>query len=178
LIVGDDRTRLTDEALARATKGAMKAPRRLLFAGIVLTLAILSVLTALSCDGDDGDESAPTATPSGSTTAPTATLVPADSEGPAAGACDPQPDSDVVTFTLQPDIPSPRCAQVTADQHLSLTNGTGQSVTVTYAGRTLTIADGATEEINEPFGTYLALGVHVAHVDFYAGSGPEIWLQP
>jgi hypothetical protein len=67
---------------------------------------------------------------------------------------------------------------VSAEQNLRFQNHTGQTVVITFANQTLTIPDGQAAGIEEPVGTYLAPGDHVAHVDFYGGSGPEVWVQP
>jgi hypothetical protein len=79
---------------------------------------------------------------------------------------------------LNPDIPSPRCVKVTATQRLRLRNSTGESVTVTFAGSSTTLASGQTHLYDQAFGDYLAPGVHRVSVSFYGDSGPEIWLQP
>ena len=118
----------------------------------------------------------PTTTATPVTPAPSPQLAPAESEFPAASTCNSQPD--VVTFDLVPGVPSPRCAQATQGQHLHFDNHTGQTVVITFATSTITITDGQPADLEEAVGTYLAPGVHVAHVDYYGGNGPEIWVQP
>jgi hypothetical protein len=134
--------------------------------------------TAAPATAPPTTEGGPTVTATPFTPIPTYVLAPAESDFPAAGTCNPQPDSDVVTFDLVPGIPSPRCAQVMQDQHLQIENHTGQTVEIMFATSTITITDRQSADLEEAVGTYLAPGVHVAHVDFYGGSGPEVWVQP
>jgi|GEM_PF-5745907 len=101
---------------------------------------------------------------------------PADSQTPAAGSCDAQSGS-VVSVALNPDIPSPRCVKVTADQKLSLTNNHTEAITVTLGFKTLTIEAGQTGTIDDAFGNYLQPGVHDVKTTASSGGGPEIWLQ-
>jgi hypothetical protein len=104
-------------------------------------------------------------------------LVAPGSDTPAAGTCG-SAGGSVVEVVLNPDIPSPRCVRVTAAQRLRLRNSTGESVTVTFAGSSTTLASGQTHLYDQAFGDYLAPGVHRVSVSFYGDSGPEIWLQP
>ena len=68
--------------------------------------------------------------------------------------------------------------EVTADQRLQVRNSTGESVTVTFAGSSVVLDDGQTHLYDQPFGDYLAPGVHRVSVSFYGDSGPEVWLKP
>jgi hypothetical protein len=55
---------------------------------------------------------------------------------------------------------------------------TGKATTVTfanYAPRLLQVEQSTV--FNRPLGRYLAVGVHVVHISFYGGSGPEVWLK-
>ena len=98
----------------------------------------------------------------------------ADSDTPAAGICA-QTDEHVVTLEINPDMPSPRCMQVTADQVLRLVNQTGIPLQLRLAWYEFSLEAGAALELNVPLGAYLAPGVH--HLDTQgAGSAPEIWV--
>lgn len=148
--------------------------------GTVATGLLIAVLAA-ACGG--GGSATPTATSiPAATGTPTAThtsaaLQPADSEFPAAGACPEPPAGDVVTWTVNPDTPSPRCSQIRPDQHVRFVNATDESIEIQFAPELLTIAPGGTAEVAAPVGTYLAPGVHVAHTSTYGGeSGPEVWV--
>jgi hypothetical protein len=105
----------------------------------------------------------------------TNTKAPADSPMPAAGTCATVTTS-VVTVTLNPDVPSPRCVQVTKEQTLQLKNASSQSVTAVLGGKSVTIPAGQSDTIAVPFGDYLQTGDHVVQTGLYGGSGPEIYL--
>jgi hypothetical protein len=107
------------------------------------------------------------------------TLVPADSQLPAAGVCG-RSSGTLVEVLLVADVPSPRCAKVTADQQLRVVNATN---TFGQPGRTLTVvfgsfpprqlAVGQATLFAADFGTYLAPGVHDLRASPYTA---EIWL--
>ena len=124
---------------------------------------------------------APTPTTNASTTSVAAggrqPVAPADSDSPASGVCvDATPESSV-TLTLEPDAPQPRCHKVTGAQHLVIVNSTGVATRVTIGRHDLSVAPGQRASVDEPFGSYLAPGVHHVGVSAYTGgSGPEIWL--
>jgi hypothetical protein len=104
-------------------------------------------------------------------------LVAPGSDTPAAGTCGSAAGS-VVEVVLNPDIPSPRCMEVTADQRLQVRNASGETVSVTFAGFSVTLDDGETHLFNQAFGDYLAPGVHRVSASIYGDSGAEIWLPP
>jgi len=122
---------------------------------------------------------------SGPTTLPPPSgLVPADSDLPRSGVCAEPPAGTIVSILLLPDLPSPRCVQVTANQTLELVNSSassgqsGQLVTVTFAGfPPRDIAVGESTSFAMPFSSYLAVGVHEIHISLYGGAGPEVWLR-
>jgi hypothetical protein len=110
-----------------------------------------------------------------STTPPT--LIPADSDSPAAGICGAM-EGETVTFAISLDVPSPRCAQVRPSQRLEIVNTTDAPVVVTFAGRELPIEARGSFRIDEAFGSYLAPGVHFIYVTQGTGNLPELWLLP
>jgi hypothetical protein len=124
-----------------------------------------------------------TATPTPSAT-PTRSLVPADSQYPAAGVCA-YATGTVVTVTMNPDVPMPRCVSLHPDQRLRVVNDStllgSPPVTITvtwadYAPRVLRPGESTTFE--EPAGSYLAVGVHRVHTPpLYGGSAAEVWLH-
>jgi cytoskeletal protein RodZ len=138
-----------------------------------------SSTTTTSSTGSATSTSTPTT--SATTVAPPAgSLEPPDADVPAAGVCA-RADTSVVVVevVLDPDVPSPRCTEVTADQRLVVRNATTEAVTVTLADFRVTVAPGESELLDRPFGQYLAPGVHrVSTGALYGGSGPEIWLKP
>jgi len=60
------------------------------------------------------------------------------------------------------------------DQHLRFVNETGETVEVHLALYNVTIAPGASGDIEAPVGSYLASGVHDVKSRLYAGTGPEV----
>jgi len=96
---------------------------------------------------------------------------------PAAGICAEPPASHWVLFTLNADIPDPRCAKVRPDQALNVTNNTDAPVLVTIAGREAEVRPGGEQEIAGAVGTYLAPGVHSLMTSLYGGGGPEVWVM-
>lgn len=108
-------------------------------------------------------------------------LAPADSKTPASGFCPDPPPGTVVTVTINPDVPSPRCQKVLANQQLRVVNNTSQTLTVSLGQNSLTIAPSQSQTITQTFGTYLASGVHhiitSSQLAQQGGAGPEIWLQ-
>ena len=132
----------------------------------ILSAALLAVACAV--------QPALPATPS-ATTAPT--LIPPDADTPAAGICA-ETDSEWVTFTVSLEVPDPRCWQVRPSQRLEIANPTAAAVVVTFAGRDIPTDAGATARIDEPFGSYLAPGVHLIYVAEGSGNLPELWLLP
>ncbi len=93
---------------------------------------------------------------------------------PAAGICA-SPGGNVVTVTIYPDIPAPRCTIVRPDQKLQVINRTLADLQVSIGRFTSTIPAGGDHTFDVPFGKYLAPGVHQLQV--LPCCGPEIWLQ-
>ena len=105
---------------------------------------------------------------------------PADSQESAA-PCDVSPTGDVVTFTIEPDVPQPRCAHANEQQHLKVINDTSQRAFVRLGSHELALGPSEQGTVEAPFGTYLEPGVHSVLVSFKPGayergSGPELWL--
>ena len=103
-------------------------------------------------------------------------LRPADSPLPAAPVCAFQ-DGARVSFEIVDGIPNPRCARTMADQGLELINHTGERIAFDLGGGPVTIDPGITWSRDHPVGAWLAPGVHRIAMEFYAGSGPELWVQ-
>jgi hypothetical protein len=162
--------------------------------------AVGMAVTLLAACGDDDDQAAddnttsttqPASSESSSTTAAggeapsTTTTVPAstpstlkppDADAPAAGTCGTSQD-EVVEVTINPDIPSPRCVQVTADQRLRIVNRADQPCDVSLAQFSATLQPGESTDFDMPFGDYLEPGVHRVGMSIYGSSGAEVWLQ-
>lgn len=107
------------------------------------------------------------------------TVIAADSPTPASGYC-PQ----TTTVELDPDVPNPRCIQVTASQSWKIVNKLGKDVTVDDGAARTAVAAGATASFD--FTKYsFAAGVHTLLVStggtlsssVYGDSGPEVWVK-
>ena len=94
---------------------------------------------------------------------------------PTAGICGgPLPD-ELVTVTIWPDIPDPRCLQVAPGQRLQVSNGTDSELLIKLGAFEERLPQGESLTIDMPVGLYLAPGVHLVGASPY--SGPEVWLQ-
>lgn len=153
---------------------------------LVCHLAAFSIIVAamVACGGGGSTKPTPTpASPTSTTALPTTSatatveLAPAGSEFPASGVCPEPPGGTVVTWVINPDIPSPRCNQIRPDQTVAFVNETEETIQIQLGPYPLAITSGSTGEIDQPVGNYLAPGVHVAHASIYGGqSGPEVWV--
>jgi hypothetical protein len=112
-----------------------------------------------------------TPTPTKSQVLPLATPV---SQEPAAGICG-SFKGEIVTITIRPDIPDPRCAIVTPDQVLKIVNTREESLQVSVANLRTTIRPGDEFTFQIPFEKYLAPGVHF--IEALPCCGAAIWLQ-
>jgi hypothetical protein len=87
----------------------------------------------------------------------------------------------VVTITLFSDVPAPRCAVVSAGQHLRLLNSTGghgeaaNTVSLDFAGFAATIPPGHAVVLDAPIGQYIQPGVTA--IPLHGAPGPELWLR-
>ncbi|MGA2910538.1 MAG: hypothetical protein ABSE04_01915 [Candidatus Microgenomates bacterium] len=103
-------------------------------------------------------------------------LIPADSQAPAASSCN-SVQGDVISVTLNPDVPNPRCVIISANQKLTLVNGTSQLISLDYDSYVSKISPGSNYTFPVVASLFLAPGVHVIKTSLYSGSGPEVWLQ-
>jgi len=112
--------------------------------------------------------------PGTTTTAPTeVSLVPADSQTPAAGTCALAHDGYAM-IELNPDVPSPRCTIVHSLDRLRFHNATTefQSVDTGFAQNTLAADELLT--LGEQVGDVWAKGVHLVKTPLYS---VEVWLK-
>ncbi|NJD58193.1 MAG: hypothetical protein C3F13_16660 [Anaerolineales bacterium] len=93
---------------------------------------------------------------------------------PAAGICA-SPDGQAVVITLNPDIPDPRCSKARPDQKLMVINRTQASLLVSIGKFEDLLPPGGQFTVDEPFGEYLAAGVHQLSVSPCCSA--EIWLE-
>jgi len=99
----------------------------------------------------------------------------ADAQAPAAGICDFNEEAAVI-FEIQEGIPSPRCARVLPGQIIVFQNNSNELLDFNFAGMPFTIEPGENATNGRRVETYLKPGVHVVTMEFYGGSGPEIWM--
>lgn len=95
-------------------------------------------------------------------------------DSPAAGICMESPGESVVSVEIFPDMPSPRCLKVSAEQKLMVINRTGIALQVSLGAVESSLTPGGDGMLDRTFGEYLEPGVHVLLADPYFG--PEIWL--
>jgi hypothetical protein len=83
---------------------------------------------------------------------------------------------ELVTLEISPDVPSPRCARVTADQRLEVVNRTQVVIVVKIAGYEAQLEPGGAYRIEAAIGSYLEAGVHWLKIQDHAANAPELWL--
>ena len=93
---------------------------------------------------------------------------------PAAGICGGW-EGATITVTIYPDVPDPRCAIVRPDQWLIVVNRRNETVQVSLAGLTTSLAPGEEHLFEVAFGRILAPGVH--RIEVSPCCGAELWLQ-
>lgn len=95
-------------------------------------------------------------------------------DSPAAGICA-EHEGSLVSVTIYPDIPDPRCSLVRADQHLRVINMRSERIEVNLARLQTEIAPGEDCIFVEPFAALLMPGVH--RFDVSPCCGAEIVLR-
>ncbi|MGD8455909.1 MAG: hypothetical protein PVF83_05955 [Anaerolineales bacterium] len=140
------------------------------FTHILLATATLSLMIA--CKALTG-ETAPTVE---ATTPPDLETYRATpiAESPAAGICG-KLDSEIVTITIYPDIPDPRCMEVTWEQKLRVVNRRGEVLQVSIGRFEAEIPVDGEYTFDMAVGEYLMPGVHLIQVS--PCCSPEILLK-
>ena len=142
------------------------------FSSLFLLVAILIIpLSACVQTGTESTSEAPAPTVK-PTILPYGLATPYAQE-PAAGICATF-DGDVVTITLNADVPDPRCAQVRSDQTLKVVNNTVTPLSISLGPFKSALLAANAYSIDVPFGDYLEPGVHQLQVSPCCGA--EIWL--
>jgi hypothetical protein len=138
----------------------------------ILTKSILLTVLAL-CSGSCFTRPKQEAEPPASI--PVAQLATPIADSPAAGICAEQ-EGSLVTVTIFPDIPDPRCSFVRPEQQLRVINMRSETLKVSLAGLEAEIAPGEEHVFEEPFGALLMPGVH--RFDVLPCCGAELVLRP
>ena len=140
----------------------------------IIVLLLVACQTVPAAQENFPDTPAPTSLPVQVSASPSLATPVADS--PAAGICEYYP-GELVVFEIFPDIPSPRCARATPEQHLKVINRTEQELRIRIAGYDFTLQPDQEQVIEAELGSYLAPGVHqVSTTAFLGQGGPELWL--
>lgn len=95
-------------------------------------------------------------------------------DGPVAGACASFPGL-IVSISIQPDVPSPRCTKVTGDQRLRVINETDQVQKVSLGAFDVQLDPGKEATSQATFAEMLNPGDYLLSISGFAGSA-EIWL--
>jgi hypothetical protein len=93
---------------------------------------------------------------------------------PAAGICA-EFEGDIVTMTINPDIPDPRCIDIRPEQKLAVVNHRSETLRVRIGSLETTILPEGQHLFDLPFGDYLAPGVHL--LDVFPCCGGELVLS-
>ena len=143
------------------------------FSSLFALVAVLIIpLSACVQSGTLSTSTTPTPT-ANDTTSPYALATPYAQE-PAAGICATF-DGDVVTITLNADMPDPRCARVRPDQTLKVVNNAVTPLSISIGPFKSALLAANAYSIDFPFGDYLEPGVHQLQVSPCCGA--EIWLE-
>ena len=93
---------------------------------------------------------------------------------PAAGICG-AIEGELVTMTINPDVPDPRCVVVRPEQRLRVVNGREDSITVSLFTLSAQLDPGQQVTFDVTFGELLLPGVHL--LDVSACCSGALWLQ-
>lgn len=137
----------------------------------IMVLGVILILGLSACKGAGLTSATPTPVIP-ITTQPLPLATPYAQE-PAAGICA-SFEGEMVTISINPDIPDPRCSKVRADQKLTVINQTQNTLQVSIGSFNVSLEPGAKTIIDTPFGDYLAPGVHQLQVSPCCGA--ELWL--
>ena len=105
---------------------------------------------------------------------PTLDLATSVADSPAAGICA-EFDTETVTVTIYPDIPDPRCSLIQPEQKLEVVNAREETLLVSIGRLETELGPGESYLFDQPFGEYLAPGVHQIMVQPCCGA--ELWLK-
>lgn len=140
---------------------------------VILLLGLLLIVGLSACVQTGAaptvEATAPTAK---STTLPYPLATPY-AQQPAAGICATF-EGEVVTVTLNADVPDPRCAKVRPDQTLKLINNTASPLSISIGPFKSALLAANSYSIDVPFGDYLEPGVH--QVQVLPCCSVELWL--
>ena len=140
----------------------------LLWLGLI---TIISVWLLAGCS-EDATLVIPVSSPT-----PQAMSLPATpyASSPAAGICGEPVIGQTASIEIWPDMPNPRCLQLSPEQYLQVTNHTDTGLQYRLGHFSGELGVGKTVVLDQEVGGYLEPGVHLFLVSSY--SGPELWLK-
>lgn len=141
---------------------------------ILLFLGLITVITVglLAGCSDDTTPVIPVPSPTLQVLAVPATPY---ASSPAAGVCGGPVGGETATIEIWPDMPNPRCLQLSPEQYLQVTNHTDIGIQYRLGHFSGELGVDKTVILDQEVGEYLAPGVHLFMVSSY--SGPELWLK-
>jgi hypothetical protein len=140
----------------------------------ILVLGAILALGLAACQRATVAPTNPAPTPTIAIKTQPNTLATPYAQEPATGICA-SFEGEVVTVTLNPDIPDPRCSKVRLDQKLNVINRTQNTLEISIGSFTSSLEPGAETLFDTPFGEYLPPGVHQLLVSPCCGA--ELWLE-
>lgn len=133
-----------------------------------LTLVVALLLVGLTgCNAPwtpvtiEDETTQPSTSESGATSVPALATPIADS--PAAGICG-ESEGEIVTMTINPDMPDPRCLKVRSEQRLRVVNQRDEALEITLGGAITSLQPGEETTFTLSFGELLLPGVHALQV--------------
>ncbi len=139
----------------------------------IFAFGMLMLAGLAACAQAGTEATSETTTPTAKETSLPYALATPYAQEPASGICATF-DGDVVTITLNADVPDPRCAKVRHDQTLKVVNNTVSPLTVSIGPFKSALLAANSYSIDVPFGDYLEPGVHQLEVSPCCGA--ELWL--
>ena len=98
-------------------------------------------------------------------------------DSPAAGICG-EMQGGIVTMTINPDMPDPRCLKVQSGQRLRVVNQRGEPLEIALGGATASLQPGEEITFERSFGELLLPGVHALQVSPCCGGEIVLNAEP
>ena len=131
-------------------------------AAVCVMVAVATLALTIACGQLTGGtvKTTPAPTPAATASGLPSYRATAVSQSPTAGICGGS-EGDLVTVTIYPDIPDPRCAEARPDQRLRVVNRTSGRLHVVIGAFQADIEPAGEYTFDVPVGDYLAPGVHL-----------------
>ncbi|KKS06622.1 MAG: hypothetical protein A2391_03450 [Candidatus Brennerbacteria bacterium RIFOXYB1_FULL_41_13] len=99
----------------------------------------------------------------------------ADYESPVSGTCASYYEVGTIGIHIAGGAPYPRCIRVLISQKLKIFNDSEEKVDFEFVDYSVSLGPRESFLFDKPASDFLEPGVHVMKMDYYGGSGPEIW---